>query len=380
MTIRILHAHSTFSLGGKEARAVRLMNAFGDAAEHVVLSATDQLGARDAIDAGIRVAFPTTAPSLQGRPGLRRYRALARYMQRFDLVLTYNWGAMDVVAARRLFARFLMLPPLIHHEDGFNEDEAVRRKAIRNRFRQLFLPAAHRLVVPSTVLETIARDEWRQPESRIERIANGIPLERFTNPQSSSISGLARRPGEVIVGTVAGLRKVKNLPRLVRAVAQAEVRGVEARLVIVGDGPERAAIETEMRAWGMEQKVLLPGFLADPTRWIGHFDIFALSSDSEQFPISLIEAMAAGLPVASTDVGDVRSMVAGPNLFAVGDEAALITGLNRLIEDADLRRRVGEANRAKASSEYDEHAMIARYDRLYGEAIHGPHAFLTQAQ
>ena len=74
MAIRILHCHSTFSLGGKEARAVRLMNAFGDAAEHVVLSAMpDRLGAREAIDKRVTVEFPTDAPSLQGKPGPIRY-------------------------------------------------------------------------------------------------------------------------------------------------------------------------------------------------------------------------------------------------------------------------------------------------------------------
>ena len=99
---RILHCHSTFSLGGKEARAVRLMNVFGDQAEHVILSSVpDALGARDAIDSGVRVSFPgEAAPPLHGKPSPGRYRALTRYMQQFDLVLSYNWGSMDAVGAR----------------------------------------------------------------------------------------------------------------------------------------------------------------------------------------------------------------------------------------------------------------------------------------
>jgi hypothetical protein len=117
--VRILHAHSTFSLGGKEARAVRLMNAFGDAAEHVILSAMpDALGAREAIDPAIRVEFPKGAPPLHGKPSPWRYWRLAGYMAGFDLVLTYNWGAMDAVGARRMCAPLMALPPLIHHEDG----------------------------------------------------------------------------------------------------------------------------------------------------------------------------------------------------------------------------------------------------------------------
>jgi glycosyltransferase involved in cell wall biosynthesis len=376
MTIRILHAHSTFSLGGKEARAVRLMNAFGGAASHTILSATDQLGAREAIAAGVAVSFPGDAPSLVGKPGLARYRRLAAYMRGFDLVLTYNWGAMDVVAARRLFGG----PPLIHHEDGFNEDEAVRRKPIRNCFRQLFLAAAYRLVVPSQVLEQIARTEWRQPADRLERIPNGIPVDRFqAPPEPDAIPGLHREPGELVVGTVAGLRKVKNLPRLLRVFQRAQPPELPAWLVIVGEGPERAAIEVEAVIECIEGSLLLPGFLPDPARWIGHFDVFALSSDSEQFPISLIEAMAAGLPCVSTDVGDVRNMVSEDNRFAIGDEAAMIAALNRFLTDPDLRRRVGAANRRKAERDFDERTMIARYAALYGAAIGRPEAFVPPA-
>jgi glycosyltransferase involved in cell wall biosynthesis len=146
-------------------------------------------------------------------------------------------------------------------------------------------------------------------------------------------------------------------------------------LIIVGEGPERGRIETETLAWGVEQITLMPGFMADPANWIGQFDIFALSSDSEQFPISLVEAMAAGLPCVSTDVGDVRDMVSEENRFAIGDEAVLTTSLARLLADADLRRSVGEANRQVAAQAYDESVMISRYAELYGEALGRPDAF-----
>src|SRR3546814_2087522 len=108
---------------------------------HSILSAMPgALGARDAIDPAIIVDFPKDAPPLHGKPSLGRYRDLANYMTRFDLVLSYNWGAMDGVMAHRLFSRVRPLPPLIHHEDGFNEDESVRRNWKRNAFRRLALP------------------------------------------------------------------------------------------------------------------------------------------------------------------------------------------------------------------------------------------------
>jgi len=372
--VRILHCHSTFSLGGKEARAVRLMNAFGDAAEHVILSAMPgQLSAREAIARGVAVDFPDDAPSLNGRPGPLRLWRLSRYMRRFDLVLTYNWGAFDAVMANHLFGG----APLIHHEDGFNEDEAANLKSRRNLYRRFGLAGAFRLVVPSERLEKIALRAWGQTPARIVRIPNGVPVGRFAgSPEPGAIPGLKRAPGEVVIGTVAGLRVVKNLPRLVRAFAL--MTNKKARLVIVGEGPESERIAAEARDHDVAERLLMPGFLADPARWIGHFDIFALSSISEQFPISLVEAMAAGVPAVATAVGDVASIVSDDNRPLVvdpDDEAAFAAALDCLADQPRLRRAIGAANREKARAQYDEAAMIAAYARLYGAAIGRPDAF-----
>ena len=351
---------------------MRLMNVFGDQAEHVILSAMpNALGARDAIDAGIRVAFPgDQAPPLHGKPSLARYNHLSRYMQQFDLILTYNWGSMDAVAARRMFAGVRKLPRLIHHEDGFNLDESERLSIKRNLFRRLMLPTADRLVVPSQRLENIARTAWKQPSARITRIPNGIEVACYAQmPEPNSIPGFTRAPDDVVVGTLAGLRGVKNLPRLVRAVA---AQPPHVKLVIVGEGPERETIVAEAARLGIGDRLLLPGFLAAPHRYIGHFDIFALSSDSEQFPISLIEAMAAGLPVVSTDVGDVSAMVAPENqplIVPVSDEPAFTAALGTLVQDGSKRQRIGTANRNAARRDYDEAAMISRYARLYGIGV-----------
>jgi L-malate glycosyltransferase len=344
------------------------MNVFGDAAEHIILSAVpDALGARDAIDPGVRVSFPgDAAPPLYGKPSPARYDQLSRYMQQFDLVLTYNWGSMDAVGARRMFAPFRKLPRLIHHEDGFNVSESQRLNPKRNAFRRLMLPAAERLVVPSQRLEWVAQSVWKQPATRILRIPNGIDIGRYAAaPEEGSIPCLSRAPGDVIVGTLAGLRGIKNLPRLVRAVA---AQPPHVKLVIVGEGPERATILAEAARLGIAERVLLPGFLAEPHRYVGHFDIFALSSDSEQFPISLVEAMAAGLPVVSTDVGDVKAMVSPENrpfIIAAANEAGFADALSQLASDPALRTLIGRANHTLAEGAYDEVAMIKTYQNLY---------------
>jgi L-malate glycosyltransferase len=370
--VRILHLHSSFDLGGKEARAARLMNHFGDQAEHVVLTAVPgAYGARDALDRKIKVSFPgADAPSLAGMPAMGRYRKLAAYMKRFHLVLSYNWGAMDGVMAHTLLNRSMGLPPLIHHEDGFNDDEVDGLKKRRNWFRTIALQRSDALFVPSKTLENIARKEWHQPLEKIARFPNGIDIAHYNRrPQRGSFPGFVQRDGEIVVGTIAGLRAVKNLPRLVRAVAAV---GPNVRLAIAGEGPERGAIMAEATRLGIADRVMMPGFLRDPARYVRLFDIFALSSDSEQYPISLVEAMASELPVVATDVGDVRNIVAPENLpYIVNrqDEAGLADAISKLAGDAALRKTVGDANRYLATSQYDEVTMLARYRQLYGSAM-----------
>jgi glycosyltransferase involved in cell wall biosynthesis len=370
--LSILHLHSTFDLGGKEARAVRLMNAFGDRARHTIVSAMpDRLGARDRIERGIRYEIAQAAPPLTGRPSVARYEAIARFMRRFDLVLTYNWGAIDGVMARRVFGRGM--PGLVHHEDGFNEDEAGGLKRERNVYRRIAMGAAHALVVPSRALERIALETWRQPRVRVHRIGNGIPTALYAKkPDPKAIPGFVRNERELVIGSVAGLRAVKDLPALVRAAGGLSAR---FRLVIVGEGPERAAIEQAALAMGIDDRVVLPGFLNRPDRFMGLFDMLAMSSKSEQFPIAVVEAMAAGLPVVSTPVGDVPEMVAAENRPFVTEhhgEVPLRDAMQALASDPALRERVGAANRAKARAEYDEAAMIARYAELYAEAAGRP--------
>lgn len=375
MPVHILHLHSSFDLGGKEARAVRLMNAFGDAARHTIVSGVpDALSAREAIEPGIKYEIAQDPPLLTGKPSVTRYEALARFMRRFDLVLTYNWGAVDAVMARRVFGK--SVPPLIHHEDGFNADEARHLKTERNVYRRMALGAAAALVVPSELLEDIALRTWKQPLARVHRIPNGIRTELYAKkPRPKAIPGFARKANEVVVGTLAGLREVKDLPMLLRACGGVPV---PLRIVIVGEGPERARIETTAELLGFGDRLLLPGFLPEPHKYIGLFDIFALSSKSEQFPISVVEAMAAGLPVAAPSVGDVGRMVSETNYPYITehlDPVELRDVITVLARDAEARKTVGAANQAKARTLYDEATMIARYAALYGNAIGRPKAF-----
>ena len=228
------------------------------------------------------------------------------------------------------------------------------------------------MIVPSKTLQRAAVQLWHRPSETVSYVPNGVDVALYdTQPALTAIPGLNRADGVLQVGTVAGLRREKNLTRLVRVFANA-ARDMNARLVIVGTGPERDAILAEARAQNIEDRVHLPGFLPDPHRYVGLFDVFALTSDTEQFPISLIEAMAARLPAVCTRVGDIAEILASENLSftaAKGDEPALTASMKRLLSDANLRGVSGAANRARVEREFSLSRMVEQYDRLYRAAI-----------
>jgi glycosyltransferase involved in cell wall biosynthesis len=367
----ILHLHSTFAAGGKELRCARLINAWGPKVGHSIVSAMpERMEAAQQILREVPVAYPDNFPSLVGKPTPGRLQKLARAMRGYDLILTYNWGSIDAVMAHTLFGKAMDLPPLIHHEDGFNEDELKRLKTSRNWYRRVALGRASGLVVPSEKLEEIALVDWAQPLGRVKQVPNGIPTANFTKkPRLDALRGVVKRKGESWVGTMAGLRKIKNLPRLVRAFAGLPE---EWHLVIVGEGPEEDAIREEADRLDIGHRLHLPGFVPDPAKYVGLFDIFALSSDSEQFPISVIEAMAAGVPVVAPAVGDMLEMVSPPNLPYIaeaGDEIGFALSLRELAGNPQLRAELGTANQEKARAEFDEKKMIDTYWRLYSSAM-----------
>jgi glycosyltransferase involved in cell wall biosynthesis len=188
-------------------------------------------------------------------------------------------------------------------------------------------------------------------------VPNGIDLARFAT------DGAHRNAGELVIGTVAALREEKNIARLVRAFATLP----SGRLVIVGDGPQRPALEALAASLGVADRVQFAGHHQDPSPFYAGFDIFALSSDTEQMPLAVIEAMASGLPVVATNVGDVPLMVAQENAIFITplDDAALAGALAVMAGDRDTRQRIGLANLAKAQRDFDQAAMFDAHGALW---------------
>ena len=364
MSPLLLHVFSTFAPAGPQVRTAQLVNAIGPAFRHAVVAMDGVTDARELVSPEVDLQVlqaPPRAGSL--RTSLRmRTRILE---QEPDLVLTYNWGAIDVLIAKKTGLEM----PILHHEDGFLPDEAQRRKARRGFARRALLKGAAGLVVPSERLATIARDEWKQPASKVHLIPNGIPLERF----EASADGDALRlslgipSNAVVIGACGHLRPEKNPVRLIDALA---LMREQAHLVFIGDGPERRAVE-EARAGGLRDRVHLVGHVDDPAPYYQLMDVFALSSDTEQMPVALLEAMASSLPVVSTDVGDVRRVLPDEQdnfvipLSGAATPISLAAALDALAAGPALREQLGKTNRARVRDHYSFDAMRAAHEALW---------------
>lgn len=372
---RFLHVHSSFGPGGAQVRIAQLINAWGQSVEHLMVAANPgQRGAMALIDPAAPVRWLEDFPALKGGALPARLRRVGAGLRavRPDLLLSYNWGAVDVLLANRLFVR----APAVHHEEGFGPEEAAGPLPRRSLYRRFAFPGASRVVTVSRNLERLALNVWKQPRGRVVYLPNGVDVATFDNqPSPDAIPGWTRPADALVVGTVAGLRPEKNVARLVRMFAAIAADVPRALLVIVGDGPERAALAALAARLGVADRLIMPGFVPCPARYIGLFDLFALSSDTEQFPISVAEAMAARLPVVTTAVGDIMEMVAAanrPHVVAKEDEAAFANALRALLGDAALRKTIGADNWAKVAADYGFDSMVDRYAALY-EGVMRPH-------
>jgi len=170
---------------------------------------------------------------------------------------------------------------------------------------------------------------------------------------------------------VARLDPIKDHLTAIRACAAAAERVPTLKLLIVGDGPERAAIEAFVRGRKLEGTVTLLGTRTDVPRILAAADVLLLTSVSEGVPLTLIEAMAAGVPVVSTDVGSVADVVTADvgRLAPARDDAVLATHLVELGGSPALRDELGRKGRERAVAEFSEATMADRYADLFDELL-----------
>lgn len=365
----LLHVFSSFEVGGSQIRFCQLVNALGDRYRHSVIALDGRTEARGRLLPGVPVdIIPHDHRKGGALQDLLRFRKTLAAV-RPDLLLTYNWGAIE-------WGLVNLVRPICPHVgvvDGFGPEEVGVSLSRRSFVRWLVYGRARSLVVPSRVLEHVARQTWRIRAPIVRYIPNGVDTSRFeSEPDPTLLAQFGLTGAGPLIGTIAGLRREKNVGRLIDAFVCVIDRNPTARLVVIGDGPLRADLDAHAVRLGLADHVVFTGTIAQPERLLGAFAIYALSSDTEQMPISLIEAMASGRPIASVDVGDVGNMVSPENKPYVRgrDAESLAASLSALLDDAAERDRLGQANRLAANTRFTERGMVQAYDRLFrGDAI-----------
>jgi glycosyltransferase involved in cell wall biosynthesis len=351
----------TFAVGGPQVRFATVANSLGRAYQHVIIAldgVTDVLE-RLAPELDLEL-LPIQVRSGYSLANMKVFRSvLARV--RPDLLVTYNWGSIEWAIAN-IDGRIRHL----HFEDGFGPEEATRQLLRRVATRAIVLRRSV-VVVPSQTLYALARNVWRLPESRLFYVPNGVDCDRFVcDPVPNFAAAAGIEHNVPVIGTVAGLRAEKNLGRLIDAFATVLQRRA-AVLLIVGDGPERPLLAAQASRLGIDKSIVFTGMQPSPERLMSGFSVFALSSDTEQMPLSILEAMAAGRPVAATDVGDVRRMLAPENHpFVVDRDAARLSwAIQSLLDDPSLAAVIGAANRNRVKQVFDQDAVLAQYRKLF---------------
>ena len=365
----VFHVFHGFRVGGTEVRTCRIINALRDRYRHIIFSINGNFDAKSLIQSSADVCYLTHKES--EKSFLSYWFHIHKILRREkpDLLILYAWGAIDWILVNSI----TRICPMIHAAEGFDDSELHRQIWRRLILRRILFQRCDKVVTCSRMLEQISYEIWNLHQEKVVYIPNGVDLNQFVgeNRKSNEHNDIVVQNDYLACGIVASLIKLKNHQRLLRSFARL-LQKISAVLFITGDGPERNEVVRYSQELGIESSVILLGHLSDPSEVLSQIDIFCLSSDTEQAPMVVLEAMAAGLPIVSTDVGDVKVMVARENRpFVVekdndGDYQA---ALQALAEDKELRVAVGSANRKKCSELYDERLMFKRYDALYSSTI-----------
>lgn len=363
---QVLHS---LNVGGAEVLSARLGRKLQDRFRFV-FACLDDLGPlhRQLEAEGFAVEM------LRRRPGLdlRCIRRLARFIrrERVSIIHAHQYTPFFYALSARMFGPRV---PVVFTEHGRWFPDCPRRRRIW--FNRLLLRSRDRVVGVGESVRQALIDNEGIPAPRVEVIYNGVdlaaydaaPLDRL---QTRAELGVAEE--EPLILQVARLDGLKDHRTAIRAFARVVAEQPAAKLMLVGDGPEQRAIEEEIAERSIADRVQQLGLRDDVPRLLRAADLFLLTSISEGIPLTVIEAMGAGLPVVATRVGGVPEVVEHGEtglLAPSGDDSALAAAMLELLRDPARREQFGAAGKAKAQATFSEAENHRAYARLYEDLL-----------
>lgn len=368
--IRVLFCVDNLGIGGTELNAVRTAEALDRARVHLTVAL---LGA----DGELRERYERLGVAIHRFPlgTLRGPRTLAEG-RRFVKLLRAE--RIDVVHCHDMYSNVFgsvagrlagVAGVIVSRRWSNTLPDPALRAANGIAYR-----VGHRVLANSEAVAASLQADEGVASRRIAVIPNFVEEAAFERPnpdaRRAARSALGVQAGEIVIGIVARLAPVKDHATLLRAAALLLPRNPALRIVLIGDGPERAPLEQLAIELGIERQVTFAG--TRPHRPNPHhlFEVSVLSSLSEGFPNSVVEAMAAERPIVATRVGGTPDAIADGItgvLVPPRDPAALAAGIARVVEDPEAARRMGIAAGEAARTSYSRPAVLARLLSLYEE-------------
>lgn len=368
----VCHVVHSLGVGGAEVLVADMIRSLS-VRFRCVVACLDDIGSigESLIAEGVPLKLLNREPGIDWKCG----RRLAAWCEE------QNVGAMHVHQCTPMFQAMLSrLPgkrvPLLLTEHGRHHPDFPSRK--RAIVHKLLLGKRDRLIAVGEATRQALIANEGLPANRVEVIYNGVDLKQFTEV-APEIRGEVRRElgltdDDWIITLVARLDAIKDHPTAIRTVQKVLESVPGAKLLIVGDGPEREKIEGIVRDGSLGDCVHMLGTRRDVPRLLRASDTFLMSSIGEGIPLTIIEAMAAGIPVVSTAVGGIPEMVTtGETAFLhdSGDADGLAGSIVKLANDEALRSRVIDAARQRAFDVFSREQMLASYAKLYEEMLRG---------
>jgi glycosyltransferase involved in cell wall biosynthesis len=293
---------------------------------------------------------------------------------RLDVVHSNNWGTLvETVLARHRAATSIH----VHAERGtvlgdFEAKSWLRRWGRARLMRYALNSANGVIAVADSVRDRVAK-LTKFPANRVQVIRNGVDIPDCDSPEIErhrirTILGLSG--GVLLVGSVGRLIAVKDFTTAISAIKQLNERGMDVHLVIVGDGPERSHLQSLVESSQVVRgRVHLVGEQTDVGSWLAALDVYVNTSTSEGMSQSILEAMAAGLPMVVTDVGQSAPLVNGQSpcglVVAPSNSGMLADAIANLLTDGTRRNSFAKNALLRHVSRYSVGGMVREYETLY---------------
>jgi sugar transferase (PEP-CTERM/EpsH1 system associated) len=353
--VRVVHLVSSLNIGGLEMVVLSLARYRDPARFDVRVLCLQERGAlAPRLEAlGVPVESLDCPDLARGRTVVRltrRLRALRPHVVHTHNPNPHVFGSVAAWSAG--------VPVLVHTKHGRNYPDQFRA-VLMNRLATCL---SNCIVPVSEDAARVARDVERVPRGKVIVIRNGIDLDRFP--------AACRPPTAVATRAihVARLHPIKDQATLLRATRQVVDAEPRFRLDIVGDGPTAAELHALREGLGLGSHVRFLGFRDDVASLLAAADFFVLSSVTEGISLTLLEAMATGLPIVATDVGGNREVVANGRtglLVPARSCGALAEAMLQLVHNPETTRQMGVAARQRVEQEFDLRRVVARYEQLY---------------